>query len=206
MVIYLYKKTHLITGLSYLGQTSRKDPHKYPGSGTYWCKHLDKHGYQYVTEILKECQTKEEIKYWGTYYSKLWNVVNDPLWANLKDEEGNGGKTNGMLGKTHSAETRKKISDAHKGKIISEETRQKMSEWQLGVPRPDLVNRVVSAETRKKLSESLKGKPKGPMSNQGKQIRSEANKGKPKDNETKKKMSEAKKKYWSERKKKLLKL
>jgi hypothetical protein len=40
MPIYLYVKTHNKTGLKYLGQTSQKDPHKYPGSGTRWRHHL----------------------------------------------------------------------------------------------------------------------------------------------------------------------
>jgi hypothetical protein len=35
-IYYLYVKTHNITGLKYLGYTSRKNPHKYTGSGTRW--------------------------------------------------------------------------------------------------------------------------------------------------------------------------
>jgi hypothetical protein len=57
MTIYLYVKTYSKTGLKYLGQTSSNDPHKYPGSGMYWKSHLKKHGLDYTTEILKECQT-----------------------------------------------------------------------------------------------------------------------------------------------------
>jgi hypothetical protein len=33
MTIYLYKKTHNITGLKYLGKTAQSNPYKYPGSG-----------------------------------------------------------------------------------------------------------------------------------------------------------------------------
>ena len=53
-------------------------------------------------------------------------------------------------GNNHSAETRKKLSEAHKGKHHSAETRQKMSEANKG--------KQLSAETRKKLSEAHKGK------------------------------------------------
>jgi len=91
MNIYLYVKTHTITGLKYLGKTNSKDPHKYPGSGTYWVRHLKKHGYNYTTDILKECTSKEEVAEFGLYYSELWNVVESNEWANLKPESGNGG-------------------------------------------------------------------------------------------------------------------
>ncbi len=91
MTIYLYKKTHNKTGLQYLGKTKSTDPHKYQGSGKRWCHHIKKHGYDVTTEILKECQTNEELREWGKYYSELWDVVNDDNWANLKLEEGDGG-------------------------------------------------------------------------------------------------------------------
>lgn len=93
MTTYLYIKTHNKTGLKYLGKTTSSNPHTYPGSGTKWRRHLDKHGYDYTTEILKECQTKEEVKEWGLYYSNLWNVVDDNSWANLRPETGDGGDT-----------------------------------------------------------------------------------------------------------------
>lgn len=92
---YLYIKTHNITGLKYLGQTSQ-DPFKYKGSGVYWESHLKKHGDGHSTEILKECVSKEEIKHHGIYYSDLWDVVNSDDWANLKPEEGDGGSTTEM--------------------------------------------------------------------------------------------------------------
>lgn len=92
MIIYLYKKTHNLTGLKYLGKTISKDPHSYTGSGVRWTRHLKKHGYDVTTEILKECTTDEELRYWGRYYSKLWDVVESEAWANLKEEAGSAGK------------------------------------------------------------------------------------------------------------------
>jgi hypothetical protein len=91
MCIYLYVKTHKITGLKYLGKTKAKNPIKYPGSGTRWTNHLKVHGYYFDTEILRECETAAEVKEWGIYYSKLFNVVEDHAWANLKFETGDGG-------------------------------------------------------------------------------------------------------------------
>jgi len=89
MIIYLYKKTHSKTGLQYLGKTTQ-NPTKYKGSGKVWLSHIKKHGYDVTTEILKICETNEEIKIWGVFYSKIWNVVEDKSWANLKPEEGTG--------------------------------------------------------------------------------------------------------------------
>jgi hypothetical protein len=89
MTIYLYKKTHNKTGLQYLGKTVQ-DPFKYRGSGDHWVPHIKKHGYDVTTEILRECQTNEEVKEWGLYYSELWNIVESRDWANQKPEEGQG--------------------------------------------------------------------------------------------------------------------
>lgn len=93
MTIYLYVKTHNKTGLKYLGKTKSSDPHLYQGSGSYWTNHIKKHGYDVTTEIIKECSSKEELKKWGSHYSKLWNVVRSKEWANLKEETGDGGDT-----------------------------------------------------------------------------------------------------------------
>lgn len=106
MTIYLYKKTHNKTGLKYLGKTSHKNPHKYQGSGIRWANHIAVHGYDVTTEILKECQTNEELKEWGSYYSNLWQVVESDDWANLKPEYGEGGSTSEMVKKA--IETKKK--------------------------------------------------------------------------------------------------
>jgi|688.fasta_scaffold82568_4 hypothetical protein len=89
-MFYLYKKTHTITGLKYLGYT-KNDPHLYQGSGIVWIRHIKKHGYNVTTEVLCECVTKSEIKDKGRYYSILWNVAGSDDWANLKMEEADGG-------------------------------------------------------------------------------------------------------------------
>ena len=121
MTIYLYKKTHTITGLKYLGKTVRKDPHKYTGSGTRWLNHLRKHGFSYTTEILRECETKQEAREWGLFYSNLWNVVDNPEWANIIPEQCDGctltGEKNGMFGRNHSESSRKKISQQKLGQF-----------------------------------------------------------------------------------------
>ena len=127
-IYYLYVKTHRITGLNYLGYTAKKDPYKYFGSGTYWLRHLQKHGYLCDTKILHRCISKSAIRSWGLFYSRLWSVVNSKKWANLKEENGDGGgcvgEFNGMYGKTHTDKVKailsKGASSRFKGKSYEE--------------------------------------------------------------------------------------
>lgn len=124
MTIYLYKKTHNKTGLQYLGKTTQ-DPFTYKGSGIVWKQHLKKHGLDITTEILKECETREEVALWGEYYSQLWNVVESKEWANLTEERGEGGNTGNYKNKGIP------LTEEHKKKMrgprgpISPETRAK---------------------------------------------------------------------------------
>ena len=92
MKYYLYLKTHNKTGLKYFGQTVQ-NPLQYKGSGTRWTHHLRKHGNDVDTKIIVECETKEELKELGVYYSKLWNIVESKEFANCTIEEGSGGRT-----------------------------------------------------------------------------------------------------------------
>lgn len=119
--IYLYKKTHKITGLQYLGKTIARDPFVYPGSGVYWTRHLEMHGNEVETEILRECQSEDDLKEWGLYYSKLWNVVDSDQWANLTEEAGPGG--------AWSTESKQKLSRTKKqelAKLTPEEISARM--------------------------------------------------------------------------------
>ena len=87
---YLYVKTHLDTGMKYLGKT-KQDPQKYRGSGIRWKAHIAKHGYNVTTEVLLETEDNDELSEAGLYYSKKWNVVESDQWANLTEEKGQGG-------------------------------------------------------------------------------------------------------------------
>jgi mannitol/fructose-specific phosphotransferase system IIA component (Ntr-type) len=93
-------KTHNVTGLKYLCKTSTdnpKKPYTYLGSGKYWKRHLKKHGSDITTEILKVCNTREELIREGIYYSTLYNIVLSSNYANMVEERGDGGPT--MLGR-----------------------------------------------------------------------------------------------------------
>lgn len=62
---------------------------KYKGSGVQVTEDLT----VIDTEVLFETEDRKLFKEMGIYYSKLWNVVENPLFLNLKMEEGDGGDT-----------------------------------------------------------------------------------------------------------------
>lgn len=92
----LYVKTHRVTGLKYLGQTTQ-NPFKYKGSGIDWKAHVKQYGYDVDTEILLQTSNKHEITSYGRYYSKVWNIVDgqddygNKIWANRIPETTAGG-------------------------------------------------------------------------------------------------------------------
>ena len=105
-------------------------------------------------------------------------------------------------GRTHSEETRKKIGEAKKGKTASEETKIKMSEASSG-KNHHMYGRTHSEETRKKISESTKGNTHwlGKTHSEETKIKiSEAQKGKTCSEEHKRKISDVNKgkKWWND--------
>jgi len=145
-IYYLYLKTHNQTGLKYLGRTCQ-DPYTYQGSGTRWCRHIKKHGYDVTTEVLKECSNLEEIAEWGNYYSELWNITESKEFANLMAENGDGrGK-----GYKQSPETKAKtiVNLRKPGVPLSESHKAAISKARNGIEFSD--------EHKKNLSKALKG-------------------------------------------------
>jgi len=96
---YLYVKTHNKTGLKYFGKTVSKDPQKYQGSGSYWKKHIKKHGYDVTTEIIGLFNDEKECKKVSTKFSSENDIVKSKKWANLKEETLDGGWDH--IGKDH---------------------------------------------------------------------------------------------------------
>ena len=84
----LYIKTHNKTGLKYFGKTIQSDAHKYKGSGKYWLNHINKHGYDVTTIILKEFNDKFILEEYAIKFSELFDIVKSLNWANLKIEDG----------------------------------------------------------------------------------------------------------------------
>lgn len=147
-LITIYKKTHNVTGLKYLGKTVRSDVTKYPGSGRYWTNHIRKHGNDVTTEILFQSNDPTEIKRMGIYFSEKFDVVSNQEWANLVVETGEGagcfGERNGMYGRTHTPEVRKKLS------AVARRSKGKSYEERYGVDKASSLKKI--------RSEKMKGK------------------------------------------------
>lgn len=165
---YIYKKTHNLTGLKYLGYT-KKDPYKYKGSGVLWLKHLKKYGFDITTEILKECKDKKEVNVWGVYFSDFYDVVKSREWANMKKEECDGGD---MRGSKKWLESRKSEEFLEKQrKAATGNTNVKGYKWWYNIitgekrrcieqPGDEWINKFMptNENTKNKLSNTLKGK------------------------------------------------
>jgi hypothetical protein len=74
----------------------------------------------------------------------------NPMFGKTKEQNPMFGKTNPM-----SDETRKKLSEAHKGKKLSEEHKKKLSEARKGDKNPNF-GKTTSDETKQKISEAKK--------------------------------------------------
>jgi hypothetical protein len=153
MTIYkLYVKTHNKTGLNYLGTTTKEDPHKYPGSGTYWGRHLKVHGYDYTTEILHECQSKHELKEQGLYYSNMWNIVENNEWANLIPESGDGRRAPHSLDTiTKIMETKRKNGTLNNSSAVASAKMLETRKLKYGTLKTNTVESIAKQlETKKK--------------------------------------------------------
>lgn len=127
-MIYLYVKTHQITGLKYFGKTTKPDPIKYLGSGIYWKKHLEKYGPLIDTQIIGEYENEDECSKAAIEFSVKHNIVESSDWANLKQENGLDGSPKGVK---FSEEHKERIRQSRLGKCYNdfdEETLRKMGE------------------------------------------------------------------------------
>lgn len=196
----IYLRTNKINGKKYVGQVTTKNFKKRQNrwnslSEKYAGKVIDaaraKYGIEaFDFEILKECED-EELNQWEMYYIKELNTK-VPNGYNMTD--GGDGKTGCSC--HHTEETKKKISKANKGHIVTEEARKKISETHKG--------KHLSEEHKKKLSELFKNKI---FSEETKRKISEAKKNVTFSEDHKKKLSESKKgKYNTHKSKQLLQL
>jgi len=168
MLYYLLLKSHNQTRLKYLCRHhgTKQSCFDYPGSGTYWKRHLRKHGKDISTKILFETADLKELSERGVYYSKLWDVVKSKKWANLCPESGEGGLT--RVGFKLSKETKRKISLANKGRPsackgipLTEEHKLKLSKAHTGLhagPKNPMFGKTHDAATRQRMGLPSKGR------------------------------------------------
>lgn len=215
MIVHLYVKTHLGTGLKYFGKTI-KDPIKYRGSGKYWKRHIDIHGYNVHTEVIQSFSLPEEedlLTETALKFSLDNNIAMSDGWANIIPENGLDGRPLGMspadpypqkaritqssLSKDRWAdpEYRERLSASHKSSWTPE---RKAYIAEIMRNRPE-EHKIAMEEGRARwhANQALEDVPyhwfKGPKSEEHRQAISEGLKGKPKSEEHCKKMSEVRK-------------
>jgi hypothetical protein len=108
MAIYLLVKEHVDTGLKYLCKhvaSSFPECEKYKGSGTYWKRHLKKYGNNIKTTCLFVTEDEKQFREVAKKYSLEYDIINSKEWANLCNEEGQGGNTI-VDKKTHGEKTK----------------------------------------------------------------------------------------------------
>lgn len=118
---------------------------------------LKKHGWdKHKFEIIHECQ-REELNKLEVYYISLFKSFNSEFGLNLQSggdvklqsEETKRKISLANKGRVISIESRKKLSEAHKGKILSKEVRANMSKAQnLRAP--------ASEDTKRKVREGIR--------------------------------------------------
>lgn len=129
-IIYLYVKQHYITGLKYFGRTKSINPFEYPGSGSYWLKHCNKHGLNYIRTIeVWGFDNQEECTDFVIIFSLENNIIDSKEWANLVLEYGTIGFS------THSEQSKKKLSQSRKGIIFTEQHKANISKANRARPK-----------------------------------------------------------------------
>jgi group I intron endonuclease len=184
----VYKTTNQVNGKIYVGQHRTNDLNDgYMGSGTALMNAMKFYGSdKFVVDILERC-TEADIDSREMHWIDKLNACDRSIGYNIA-EGGLGG------GHPHTEESRKKISEALKGRVFSKE-------WKDGLSRSRKM-RVTSEETRKKLSEVHTGRKRDKSI--GDKI-SKANKGRTVGEEGRRNMSEGRKgmKLSEEHKKKI---
>ena len=202
----IYRATNTVNGKMYIGKTVktlevRKREHLNSakrGVETIFHKVIRKYSEQmFRWDILAVAGNEEVLMSLEKKFIYLYNT-----YAGSGYNMTEGG--DGVSGLVCSEETRRKLSEANKGKKASEESKRKMSEARKGRKLSEEAKkkigevhkgRKLSEEAKKKIGEVQKGKKK--HSEESRKKISEFNKGKLTSEETKQKMSEARKLYWA---------
>jgi DNA invertase Pin-like site-specific DNA recombinase len=199
---YTYLSYESFSNKKYIGYAKLKPqfdlPIQDPYKGSYTTKEFDPD----KKVILSVHATAKEALQMEIILQKRNNVLKDPDFMNRVIYE------NGFLISEHTEETKKKISEAHKGKKLSPEHRKSLSDAKLGKSLDPLVvekrkGRKATKETRENMSAAHKGKKKSPshienirkarIGDKNPMYGKEgANKGKKFDDNWRKKLSEAK--------------
>ena len=184
---YVYVHTCTVNGKRYVGCTTRVKPELRWKEGRgyqnndHFYRAILKYGWTNFQHEVFEVDSAEEM------YRKEVELIsfyhsNDPRYGYNNSVGGE----KSALGCKHSEESRKKMSESHKGKSLGEEHRKKLSEAQKK-------RYLDHPEIRSKISETQKGRPHKPCSEEQRKKISETLKKRWSDLEVRKKQSEAQK-------------
>lgn len=159
---FVYITTCLANGKRYLGQRKfNKGWQNYIGSGNAFTKAVSRYGRENFTRsIIDICYSAEELNEAERAYSLALDVVEDENYYNLVQ----GGGTS--AGWKPSEETRKKISEAHKGeknvwygRKHTQEEKRKIGAARKGMKLPkEWRENISAARTGQKISEEAREK------------------------------------------------
>ena len=150
----------------YFGKTTKPDPYKYHGSGTYWTRHIKKHGKEHIITLwVSDLYFDTSITKYALHFSYENAIVESKDWANLIPENGLDGT---VPGTNFSDKTKANMSAAKQNP--SNERRKQMSETMsrtnktrikennpnYGIPSK-LKGIPRTQETKNKISKKLKG-------------------------------------------------
>lgn len=158
MIGYIYLTTNLINNKKYIGKRQKsKFDESYIGSGKHLKSAINQYGKEnFKCEILKWCETKEDLNKSEKEFITLYDAVKDPNFYNLS-EGGEGGNTGAQYKgmkphiEHHTVETKAKMSQSKKGHLTSEETRLKISVSNTGKKRTPEQNKANSERNKNKI-------------------------------------------------------
>ena len=157
----VYKHTNLNNGKIYIGKTCRKPEYRWNlGKGyiaqPYFWNAIKKYGWEnFSHEIIKTDLSADE----ATTLEKELICYHDSMNPEKGYNQTAGGE--GMLGWKHTAESKRKIIESNKRRVISDLTKKKQSESHKGIyvgEKNPFYNKKHSAETKLKISIANKGK------------------------------------------------
>ena len=186
---FIYITTCKVNGKKYIGQKKfNRDWEDYLGSGTILKRAIKLYGEdKFERVIIDKAKDKEELDLKEIFWINFFDAVNSKEYYNIheggcggntfegKTEEEkeifrqkmkilNQGRNNGMYGKHHSEESKKKMSENRDNKnnpsYHSQEYRDKISKNNTGEGNP-MYGRHHSEESKKKMSKNSKGKTSG---------------------------------------------
>lgn len=158
--------------MKYIGQHKGDGSDNYLGSGDRLVMAVKKYGREnFKRKILCYADTKEELNQLEIEYILIYNAVESEEFYNLAYGGGINpryGECNGMFGRTHTDESRQKMSKTRQLKfangeydnVFNEAYREKMSKLTKG-EKNGMYGKRHSEESKRKMSENSKGLAKG---------------------------------------------